>query len=241
MKSVSEVSRLTGVSVRALHHYDEIGLLKPAAVTEAGYRLYDDGSLRRLQTILLLRELEFPLRDIRKMLDSPDFDTQAALEQQIALFELKRQRLDALIAHARNLQKEGANAADFEAFDRTKMEQYKQEAREKWGKTAAWQEFAKKDEAAFPAAGKQLMAIFADLGTLRGLSPEDAAVQTKVSELQAHISANFYTCTPEILSGLGQMYAADERFRQSIDEAGGEGTTDFVCRAIEVFCKHEQK
>ena len=237
MKSVSEVSRLTGVSVRALHHYDAIGLLTPAAVTEAGYRLYDEENLRRLQSILLFRELEFPLRDIKAMLDSPEFDTHTALEQQIGLLELERKRLDRLIDHARNLQRKGANAADFQAFDRTEMEQYKQEAREKWGKTAAWQEFEQKDEAKMPEAGQRLMELLAKFGALRALPAEDKAVQNQVSALQTHISENFYTCTPEILSGLGQMYVSDERFRQSIDAAGGEGTAEFVSRAIKVYCQ----
>ena len=237
MKTVHEVSQLTGVSVRALHHYDAIGLLKPAAVTEAGYRLYDDACLRRLQTILLFRELEFPLKQIRQMLDSPDFDAAAALSQQIGLLEQRRQELDRLITHARALQEKGGNALDFQAFDHSKMEQYKEEARKKWGKTAAWQEFEKKDAGAFDAAGAQIMELFARLGQQKQLPPDDPAVQETVAALQNHISSNFYTCTPEILAGLGQMYVSDDRFRENIDRAGGEGTAEFAAKAIAVFCK----
>ena len=83
MKTVKEVSRLTGVSVRTLHHYDAIGLLKPTRVTEAGYRLYDDTALARLHTILLLRQLQFPPRQIKEILDSPGFDPMDALQEQI--------------------------------------------------------------------------------------------------------------------------------------------------------------
>ena len=101
MKTVKEVSRLTGVSVRALHHYDAIGLLKPIRVTEAGYRLYDDTALARLQSILLFRELEFPLRDIKRILDDPNFDQSAALADQIKLLELRQEQLGRLIALAR--------------------------------------------------------------------------------------------------------------------------------------------
>ena len=79
MKTVKQVSRLTGISVRALHYYDEIGLLKPSDITEAGYRLYDDTALERLQSILFFRELEFPLKDIREIMESPDFDRKAVL------------------------------------------------------------------------------------------------------------------------------------------------------------------
>ena len=98
MKTVKEVSELTGVSVRTLHHYDAIGLLKPSSVTEAGYRLYDEEALRRLQSILLFRELQFPLREIREILDRSDFDPEEALTRQIRLLELQRERLDRIIA-----------------------------------------------------------------------------------------------------------------------------------------------
>ena len=237
MKTVAEVSRLTGVSVRALHHYDAIGLLKPSSVTDAGYRLYDDAALARLQTILLFRELKFPLREIKAMLDSPVFDPSAALEQQIRLLELERERLDGLITHARALQEKGGNALSFQAFEHSRMEQYKEEAREKWGNTAAWQEFEKKDAGAFDAAGVQMMEIFAELGKLKQLSPESAAVQNQVAALQSHITANFYTCTKEILAGLGQMYVSDDRFRENIDRAGGTGTAAFAAEAIAVYCR----
>ena len=107
MKTVKEVSRITGVSVRTLHHYDAIGLLKPTAVTEAGYRLYDDAALERMQSILLFRELQFPLKDIKRILDAPDFDPMAALAQQVRLLEMQREHLEQLISHAREIQQTG--------------------------------------------------------------------------------------------------------------------------------------
>ena len=91
MMTVREVSALTGVSVRALHHYDRIGLLPPTRVTPAGYRLYDEEALARLQVILLYRELQFPLKEIRHIMESDAFDRGRALEQQITLLELKRE------------------------------------------------------------------------------------------------------------------------------------------------------
>lgn len=103
MKTVKEVSRITGVSVRTLHHYDAIGLLKPTAVTEAGYRLYDDAALKRMQSILLFRELQFPLKDIKRILDAPDFDPMTALAQQVRLLEMQREHLEQLISHAREI------------------------------------------------------------------------------------------------------------------------------------------
>ena len=90
MMTVNEVSKLTGVSIRALQYYDKIGLLHPAEYTEAGYRLYDDTALERLQQILLFRELEFSLKEIQSILQSPDFDRDRALDQQICLLTLKK-------------------------------------------------------------------------------------------------------------------------------------------------------
>ena len=111
MRTVKEISGLTGVSVRALHYYDSIGLLKPAKVTEAGYRLYDDAALARLQTILLFRELQFPLKEIKAILDSPDFDPSEALAQQIGLLELQYQHIGELISFAREIQEKGPEKA----------------------------------------------------------------------------------------------------------------------------------
>ena len=144
MKTVKEVSKLTGISVRTLHHYDTIGLLKPARVTESGYRLYDEKALSRLQTILLFRQLRFPLKEIREILELPDFDPMEALTQQIQLLELQRQQLDDIIAHARQIQQTGVYTMNFKAFDTTKQDRYAAEAKAKWGKTDAYKEFEQK-------------------------------------------------------------------------------------------------
>jgi len=133
MRTVKEVSKLTGVSVRTLHHYDAIGLLKPSKVTEAGYRLYDDTALSRLRSILLFRELQFPLKEIKAILDSPAFDPSEALAQQIELLELQYRRIGKLIAFAREIQKKGVEKMDFQVFDRSELERYKAEAKAKWG------------------------------------------------------------------------------------------------------------
>lgn len=239
MKTVKEVSTLTGISVRTLHHYDEIGLLKPTKVTEAGYRLYGDTALERLQMILLFRELQFSLKDIKAMLDSPAFNREEALSQQIALLELQRSHLDSLIAHARVLQQKGVFSMNFEPFDTTELDNYKAEAKAKWGDTVTYTEYAQKEAQGkdFNTAGAQMMQLFAELGTYKHLAPADKAVQQKISALQQFITDNFYTCTNDILYGLGQMYTADERFTQNIDKAGGDGTAQFVSEAIKVYCE----
>ena len=104
MMTVNEVSKLTGVSIRTLQYYDTIGLLKPIEYTESGYRLYDDTSLERLQQILLFRELEFPLKEIKEIIDAPNFDRNKALEQQIELLTMKKEHLENLITFARGVQ-----------------------------------------------------------------------------------------------------------------------------------------
>lgn len=240
MKTVNEVSRLAGISVRTLHHYDAIGLLKPAEVTQAGYRLYDEACLERLQSILLFRELKFPLREIRAILDSPGFDPRQALEDQIVLLTLQRRRLDELISLAREILTTGVNHMEFSAFDTKELERYAAEAKEKWGKTAAYQEFRKKtagmSQEDFQTAQREIMGIFAEMGRIKGESPQSSQARELVLRLRRTITGSFYDCTPQILRGLGQMYTADGRFRENIDRAGGEGTAQFAQEAIEAYC-----
>lgn len=244
MRTVNEVSKLTGVSVRTLHHYDAINLLKPAKITAAGYRLYDDAALNRLQNILMFRELEFPLKEIRKILDNPAFDPAEALNQQIKLLELKKKHIEKLISSAREIREKGVNKMNFNAFNKTEIDQYAAEVKEKWGSTQAYTEYeqktAQKTIPELEKTGKQLMLLFAEMGSLRHLSPSDKTVQEKTGELQSFITDNYYTCTNEILSGLGQMYVNDERMKSNIDKTGGEGTAEFVSQAISFYCSRRQ-
>ena len=239
MKTVKEVSRLTGVSVRTLHHYDAIGLLKPTEVTEAGYRLYDEQALGKLQTILLFRELEFPLKEIKEMLTAENFDPMAALTDQIRLLKLRREKLDRLIEHAKTIQKTGVMNMDFKAYDNKKLDAYAQEAKKRWGHTEAWRESESRgktrEQELSDADG--LMDIFRRLGQLREGSPAAPKAQALIAELQRYICDHYYNCTREILFGLGQMYAAGDEMNGNIDRAGGAGTGDFARRAIEIYCK----
>lgn len=240
MKTVNEVSKLTGVSVRALHHYDAIGLLNPTQVTDAGYRLYDDTALARLQTILLFRELQFPLKEIKSILDSPDFNREQALKQQIGLLELQRRQLDTLISFAREIIETGVNKMDFSAFDKTEIEQYKAEVKERWGKTDAYKEYEQKtagqSEKVQTEAAEKLMQVFAEFGKIKHLAPKSDAAQALVKELRQCITENYYDCTKPILESLGQMYVGDERFKANIDARGGVGTAEFASKAIEIYC-----
>ena len=237
MKTVKEVSRITGVSVRTLHHYDAIGLLKPSKITGSGYRLYDDTALQRLQAILFFRELEFPLQEIKAILDSPDFDPVEALESQIRLLQLRRDHLDNLISHALKIQKTGVISLNFKPFDKTELDAYAAEAKAKWGKTDAYKEYEQKSSGKDAPNADPMMAIFAEMGKIRHADPASAEAQALVCKLQNHITASYYNCTKSILAGLGQMYVADERFKANIDRAGGEGCAEFAAKAIKIYCK----
>lgn len=241
MQTVQQVSKMTGVSVRTLHHYDQIGLLKPTKITEAGYRLYDKEALQKLQTILFFRELEFPLKQIREFLADPCFDPQAVLDDQIRLLELRAEQLEKLISHARSIQKSGVIPMDFSAFDRSKQDAYATEVRKRWGKTDAYKEFEQKtaDQTREQqnTAADGLMAIFVRLGAIRTADPASPEAQALVKELQEYITANYYTCTKQILRGLGMMYIAGDEMTENIDKAGGEGTAQFAHDAIDVYCK----
>lgn len=238
MKTVKQVSKLTGISVRTLHHYDAIGLLKPSKVTEAGYRLYDDKALKRLQNILLFRELQFPLKEIA-ILDSPDFDPSEAIQQQIKLLELQKNHIEKLISFAREIQQKGVNKMNFNVFDKTEIEKYSAEVKSKWGSTKVYEQYQQKNRekssSELAETANRFMSVFTAIGSLKHLPPSDKKVQEKIGELQRFITDNYYNCTDEILKGLAQMYVCDERFKRNIDEAGGEGTAEFIRQAILVY------
>jgi DNA-binding transcriptional MerR regulator len=236
MMTVHEVSKLTGVSIRTLQYYDNIGLLKPANYSESGYRLYDDTDMERLQQILLFKELEFPLKEIKTIIDSSDFDKKKALNQQIKLLELKKEHLENLISFARNLKKKGADHMDFTAFDTSKIDEYSKKAKEQWGSTEAYKEYEtkfsgrSKDETS--KVMNDFMEIFAKFGKIKDGDPSSEASLELVQNLKNFISEHFYTCTDEILEGLGQGYVGGNEFTKNIDKAGGAGTAEFVNKAI---------
>ena len=241
MKSVTQIATQTGVSVRTLHHYDAIGLLKPTRVTEAGYRYYDEAALERLYLILLFRELGFPLKEIAGILDAPDFDRNRVLEQQIVLLENQRERLAYLSTLARGIKLTGVKYLELEGFNMSKTNDYAAQAKALYGKTEAYKEYQQKSQARTDSENKsvndKVMDFFVRLGRLKHLSPDSAEVQAWVKELQAYFTENFYNCTPQILMGLGQMYAGGGSMTENIDAAGGEGTGEFARQAIEIYCK----
>ena len=236
---IQEFAKFTGVSVRTLHYYDEIGLLTPAFVDKStGYRFYDEKSLLRMQEILFYRELDFSLKSIGEILSSPNYDKRKALQAQKHLLTLKKERLERLIAAIDGAVK-GENVMN--AFDNSEFEQYKTEAKEKWGKTDAYREHAERTKNysaqkwnALAEGMDHIMAEFASC-MRNGKQPDSPEAQDLVKTLQCHITDNYYLCTKEILAGLGKMYVADERFQQNIDKHAA-GTAAFICKAIGIYC-----
>jgi len=239
--TVNEVSKLTGVSIRTLQYYDKIGLLKPSGYTEAGYRLYDDVALAQLQQILLFKELEFPLKEIKQIMSAPGFDWKKALEQQIELLTLKKEHIENLICFARGIKLVGVNNMDFTVFDTKKIDEYSKRAKEQWGQTAEYREFEEKTEGMTDTQQKDVannfMLIFAEFGKMKEQDPASEPVQAQVKKLQDFITEHYYTCSKEILFGLGKMYAGGGEFTENIDSYGGEGTARFAADAIEIYCK----
>ena len=241
MMTVHEVSKLAGVSIRTLQYYDKIGLLHPTGYTDAGYRLYDDADLERLQHILLFRELEFPLKDIRDILNSPDFDRSRALEQQIELLKLKKEHIENLMNYALWIKMTGVKYMDFKAFDRSKLDEYSRQAKELYGNSPEYKEFEEKQKNRTKEEDNMLadrfMLFFKEAGEMKDKDPASPEAQDLVKRIQDYITENLYTCTNKILRGLGKMYSGGGDFTKNIDAYGGEGTAMFVDNAIQAYCE----
>ncbi|WP_154821074.1 MerR family transcriptional regulator [Clostridium saudiense] len=239
---ISEVAKLTGITVRTLHYYDEVGLLKPSEITEAGYRLYSREDLEILQQILFFRELDFPLSQIKEIMNNPNYDKEEALKKQKELLIQQRQRIEGLI---KLIEKriEGDNNMSFKEFDMNEIEEnkkkYAKEVKERWGTSKAYEESEKKtssyNKEKWGDINQETSEIFKGFAELRNSDPGSEEVQELVRRWQKYITDNFYTCTNEILSGLGLMYVEDERFKENLDK-NGEGTAKLMAEAIKIYC-----
>ena len=242
MKTVKEVSKLTGVSVRTLHHYDAIGLLKPSQITDAGYRLYDDAAIEKLSMILVFRELGLSLKEIGDILHAPDFDRNRILEKQIALMQDRVGKLQNRIALAKGILTVGVKYMDFEGFDSQKIDEYSVQAKALYGKTDAYKEFQQKSKNRTKGQekdlGAQVMDFFARLGQMRPCAPDCEEAQAWAKELQYFFTAHYYNCTPQILASLAESYAGGGSMTENIDKAGGAGTGTFAKEVIDIYIRN---
>ncbi len=243
---VNQLARLAGISVRTLHHYDEIGLLEPSDRSEAGYRLYSTAELERLQQILYYRELGFPLTAIRRVMGDPGFDRLEALTEQRRLLLEKRRRIDAMIIgldRALVSAEKGIGMDEkemFEVFGDFDPTQYEEEAKERWGETDAYKEsarrtaaFGKEDWVRLKAEQDEINRRLVVLAA-GGAAPDDAPVQEVVEKHWLSINDNFYSCASEMYAGLGEMYVTDPRFRATYDDLH-PGLAEFLRDAIRVW------
>lgn len=243
MKTVKQVSDLTGLSIRMLHHYDKIDLFKPSKVSESGYRLYSDEDLEILQQILFFKELDFPLKEIKAILGSPSFDRKKALTNHKDLLILKRNRLNKLIKLVDKTLK-GETKMSFKEFDISEIEkvqkQYQQEAKELYSNTGEYKEYeikaAKYSKDDWSKIGEEINKIFKQFAGAMNKGANSQEAQMLVKRWQDFISEHFYNCTNNTLIGLSKMYINDERFSKNIDKYE-KGLTEFISQAIEIYCK----
>ena len=243
-KSISEMAKLSGVSVRTLHYYDEIGLLAPSeVVSETGYRYYNEDSLEKLQQILFYRELDFPLKEIVQIMNASDYNKEEALRKQRELLKLKRKRLDKLIGLL-NANLKGDTTMSFNEFDTTEIDEakakYAEEVKERWGNTDAYAQSQKKTskytKEDWKRVNEGMDEHLKQFSESLNENPASEKVQGLVRGWQQYITETYYECTKEVLAGLGQMYVMDERFTKNMDKYG-EGTAKLISEAIAVYCK----
>lgn len=241
--SVGQVAVFAGITVRTLHHYDEIALLSPSSRNNAGHRRYDDVDLDRLQRILFYRELGFPLDEVAALLDDPDADPQEHLRRQHELLSARiaeLQKMAEAVEHAMEAKKMGINLSPeekFEVFGRKDPERYGEEAEQRWGGTAGYDETQRRVARYTKDDWKRMRDEVADWGARydalmeAGEPPTGDRAVAMAEEHRRHITKWFYDCTPEIHRGLGDMYVSDERFREFYDSIR-PGLAEHVREAI---------
>ncbi|MEU8460573.1 MerR family transcriptional regulator [Streptomyces sp. NPDC029003] len=227
--SVGQVAGFAAVTVRTLHHYDEIGLLSPSGRSGAGHRRYDDADLDRLQRILFYRELGFPLDEVAALLDDPDADPREHLRRQHALLSgriARLQQMAAAVEHAMEANTMGINLTPqerFEVFGDKDPEQYAEEARQRWGHTDAYAQSQRRAASYTKDDWKRMQDEAADWSARyaalmeAGEPAEGEAAMDLAEEHRLHICAWFYECPYEMHTCLGEMYVADERFKAFYD------------------------
>lgn len=248
--TVKAVADLAGISIRALHHYDQIGLLKPAGQSASGYRLYSQQDLERLQQILFFRELGFGLKEIREIIDSPDFDRRKALLAHRAALQQRRERIDRLIhtidRTLESIEKEDAPMTREEMkqlFDGFDPSEYEDEARQRWGGGREFAESMERTRKYTRADWEKIKAeageIYGNIANLMDRDPGDEAVQEWVGRWHEHINKWYYSCSLEVFRGLGEMYVQDERFTKNIDKTR-PGLARFLRDAMQIYCDRRE-
>jgi DNA-binding transcriptional MerR regulator len=248
--TVQQLANLAGVSVRTLHYYDEIELLKPARVERNGYRYYEEPELLKLQQILFFRELDFPLEDIQRILSSSSFDMRAALRDQRKLIELKKNRLSKLVQTIdktlKKINKE-ITMDDTELygdFSKDELDRYTKEARERWGHTDAFKQSQERVKKMGKEGLKRVMEKSEKLNKelaqqmTEGENPSSGNVQNLIAKHYDDLRA-FYEPNLQLYRGLAEMYIADERFKKNYENVA-IGLAQFMHDAMIYYVETEE-
>jgi DNA-binding transcriptional MerR regulator len=227
--TVGKVAELSGVTIRTLHHYDEIGLLSPGGRSASGYRLYADSDLERLGQILFYRELGFDLKEISSIVDDPRTDALGHLRRQRKLLVERMERLGAMVdaidyeMEARTMNIRLTPEERFEVFGEFRPEDHAEEAERRWGETDSYKEsqrrvskYGKEDWQRLKAEEEEIRASLA-AAFEAGLAPDSEEAMAAAEDHRQHISQWFYDCSYEMHRGLTDMYVSDERFRSNYD------------------------
>lgn len=245
---VKEVANLAGISVRTLHHYDDIGLLHPSNITESGYRLYSQKDLQVLQQILFFKELDFPLKQIKTIISNPSYNQEEALRLQRNMLLNKREHIDSMlqtIDKTINDMKGEGNMSNKERFSFTNVDftnnPYEQEARELWGNKVVDEsknqfKKLKQDDSKL---GEEFDSLYKELAEVRDQSPKSKQAQILIGKWYGYLN-KIGNYSLDAFKGLGQMYVADERFTENIDQYG-EGLAQFMCEAMSVYADNHQQ
>lgn len=241
LKTVNEIAKLTGTTVRTLHYYDEINLLKPSDSSQAGYRLYSNEDVETLHQIMFLKEIGFELKQIKDIIKNPKFDKREALKNHKEILILKKKRIEKLIKLV-DSELEGNSNLSFSEFDESsiiaKQKEYHAEVVQRWKNTQAYKEFEEKQSKRnneFPDINKKAREIFGEIAKCMESPPSCKKVQELISLWQNYITENYYNCTNEMLQCLALLYVEDERFKTYINSIGDD-LAQYINEAINFYC-----
>ncbi|GMQ60945.1 MerR family transcriptional regulator [Vallitalea maricola] len=239
--TVKEVSKIAGISVRTLHYYDEIGLLKPKIITESGYRIYSDAELETLFQILFFKELDFKLVKIKEIMSNPSFNKAEALKQHKKLLLEKKKRLNNMISSIDRTLKRGFDKKMMNLFSMENYEKYKEEAIEKYGDTAvdSYKKTSKYSKKKWEEIMNEANTIYSNLAENMDKDVSDPYIQQLIGQWKNHITTYYYDCNMEIFRGLGQLYVNDERFTKNIDKTK-QGLAKYMKEAMDYYCDNYQ-
>lgn len=243
--TVRQVAKMAGCSVRTLHHYDHIGLLRPATRTEAGYRLYEEADLLRLQQILFFKVLGFSLADIERILDDPGFDQVEALQHHRRRLQQRSQQLAQLL---KTIDKTIAKLAEdklmtdeelYEGFTPEQIERYQREVNERYDPELvriSKERLGKMNKAQWQALKAEGEAVTRQIAQMADQAPDDPAVQQLIARHHAMIE-QFYPASAELYRGLGQLYVEHDEFRAHYEQVR-PGLADFMQAAMAHYADH---